>query len=89
MEIELIKEWIENNKAECLDCVRLQNGKLDNWVNCDVININDFLLFLNPKSKPTWQYSLKKIPEEWYDATDETYESGRHLERFNWRQVEK
>lgn len=33
----------------------------------------------------TYQYSTKQEPDLWKDATDEEYETGKHLERYQWR----
>lgn len=36
-----------------------------------------------------WQYSTKQSPDNWIDATNEDYEVGKDLAKFNWRQIEK
>lgn len=42
-----ILKWIEENKAECLDCVLLQNGSIDDWNSSPVIDVNEFIEFLD------------------------------------------
>ena len=42
-----------------------------------------------PKTTLIWQYATRQEPDLWKDATDEEYELGKHLAKWNWRQVEK
>lgn len=47
-------------------------------------------LMPNPKEpKLVWLRSTKQIPDVWIASSDEEHERGQHLERFNWKQVEK
>lgn len=40
------------------------------------------------KPKLVWQRSTKAMPDIWITSTDDEYEVGKHLTKFNWRQKE-
>lgn len=54
----------------------------------DVTN-GDWVIWYIGNPELVWQYSTKQDPNTWIFTTDDTYELGKDLERFNWRQIEK
>jgi hypothetical protein len=38
--------------------------------------------------KLVWQRSTKAMPDIWITSTDEDYEKGKNLPKFNWRRKE-
>lgn len=46
-------------------------------------------VFTSKIKQKVWQYSTKQNPDEWRDVSNDEYEHAKHLERYNWRQIEK
>ena len=96
-EVNVVTETSRGTRVTAL-CLYLNGAGQWYWDNnygSGNIHLMDAVKYWQPLPEPPHQpksihqYSTKQDPDVWIDASEDEYNVGQHLSRYNWREVVK